>query len=403
MNFASANTTSLPQTGAFKPLSTSCRALADALADVGIPTVAIACDGRKAPAVKTWAYLQKRVATKEERDAMFLWQRMRDRTVVASGPRHVGIAWIMKDGHELIDFDEGGIVDDWRHLVEEECPGLLDRLVEIETPDNGRHFSYRHGGEPLGSHHLAEELRLNAQGQMEPYTLIETRGPGGYALLPGSPLECHPSRRPYRLLQGHLTELPTITDDERDTLLSCARQLDTYQAARASQQSQWGQQRRQQRKAGARSGDDGWIVRPGDEFADHVTWAEILEPAGWRIVGQRGATTLWCRPNKRRGTSATTSDFGEHGVFYCFSSNAYPFQAGQSYSPFAAYAALNHDGDFTAAAKRLHLEGYGQERPRTLPTPTVLVGQNLPAPLCLTGIRLPAPTPLDGIRLSEVK
>jgi len=360
MNFASANNASLPQTGVFKPVFTSCRALADTLAAVDIPTVAIGCDGRKAPAVETWAYLQQRVATKEERDAMFLWQRMRDGKVVASGPRHVGIAWVMRGDHELIDFDEGSLIDAWRHLVEDESPGLLDRLVEIETPDNGRHFSYRHGGEPLGSHHLAEELRLNARGQLAPYTLIETRGPGGYAVLPGSPLECHESGRPYILRRGKLTELPHISADERDTLLSCARQLDRCQEAHARQQSQWGQRSQQQRGTRPHSGDDGWIVRPGDEYSAHVSWSEILTPAGWRPMGERGSTTRWCRPGKKRGTSATTSDFGEHGVFYCFSSNAYPFEAGQSYSPFAAYALLNHDGDFTAAAKRLHLEGYGK-------------------------------------------
>ncbi len=347
MNFAAA-TPSLPRSRVFEPLST-CRDLAGKLADVDIPTVAIAPDGTKSP-VCMWKHLQQRVPTPEEIDAMCTPGR--------------GLAWIMKGSHELIDIDDPTLIDPWRHLVDDECPGLLARLIEIETPTGGRHFSYRHGGAEEGNQKLAEELRPNDQGVPERRTLIETRGRGGYALLPGSPPECHPSRRPYRLLQGHLTELPTITDDERDTLLSCARQLDTYQAARASQQSQWGQQRRQQRKAGARSGDDGWIVRPGDEFAAHASWAEILEPAGWRVVGQRGATTLWCRPDKRRGTSATTSDFGEHGVLYVFSSNAAPFEPGESYSPFAAYALLNHDGDFTSAASHLHKQGYGRETER---------------------------------------
>jgi len=365
------------------PLTTPnrCRALAQALAAIGVPSVDINPDGLKAPARK-WGHLQNRVPSVKEIDAMFAHGR--------------GIAWIMRDGHEIIDIDAPALIEPWRRLVEEECPGLLARLIEIETPTGGRHYSYRHGGTEQGNQKLAEELRPNEQGIPTRHTLIETRGHGGYALLPSSPPECHPSGRPYRLLQGRLTELPTITDDERDTLLSYARQLDTYQTARAHQQDQGGQQGWQQREARARHGDDGWIVRPGDEFAAHVSWDEILRPAGWRIVGRRGATTLWCRPNKKRGTSATTSDFGAYGVFYVFSSNAAPFEPGISYSRFGAYAALNHDGDFTVAAKRLHLEGYGERQPqeqqeekqRTATRPT---GIRLPMPERPRGIRLPMP------------
>ena len=55
-------------------------------------------------------------------------------------------------------------------------------------------------------------------------------------------------------------------------------------------------------------------------------------------------------------------------MFCCFSSNAHPFQGASngrpctSYSKFAAYALLNHAGDYSAAAKALYDCGYGDRR-----------------------------------------
>ncbi|MDX2056288.1 MAG: hypothetical protein SFV24_00670, partial [Gemmatimonadales bacterium] len=41
---------------------------------------------------------------------------------------------------------------------------------------------------------------------------------------------------------------------------------------------------------------------------------------------------------------------GERPLLWCFSANGDPFEPGKSYSKFAAFAALNHDDDFAAAA-----------------------------------------------------
>ena len=80
--------------------------------------------------------------------------------------------------------------------------------------------------------------------------------------------------------------------------------------------------------------------------------------------------THWRRPGKSRGTSATTGLRSTEGteLFCVFSSNAHPFAGPNgkpcsSFSKFAAYAVLNHDGDFSAAASELTKQGYGH-RPR---------------------------------------
>lgn len=74
--------------------------------------------------------------------------------------------------------------------------------------------------------------------------------------------------------------------------------------------------------------------------------AAILCTLGWKhSKGQ-----YWTRPGKDRGTSGTLFD---NGNFYCFTSNAAPLAPGKSYSPFALYAIVKHDGDFKAAALAL--------------------------------------------------
>ena len=75
---------------------------------------------------------------------------------------------------------------------------------------------------------------------------------------------------------------------------------------------------------------------------------------------QRGDVTHWRRPGKDEGISATTN-YGGSGLLYVFSTNAAPFEADTAYTPFAAYAVLEHSGDFTAAARTLGGQGYGSQ------------------------------------------
>jgi hypothetical protein len=105
--------------------------------------------------------------------------------------------------------------------------------------------------------------------------------------------------------------------------------------------------------------------QPGTDFNNRVSWAEILEPAGWKIARQRDKEICWTRPGKNDGVSATTGYCkGDKSgdLLYIFSSNAPPFESGTSYSKFYAFAILNHAGDFSAAAKDLAEKGYGAPR-----------------------------------------
>lgn len=97
-------------------------------------------------------------------------------------------------------------------------------------------------------------------------------------------------------------------------------------------------------------------LSPGDDFAARTSWAEILEPHGWRVIGTRGHIQDWCRPGKEHGISATVNAKGTDRLHVLTSSTAFDQT---SYSKLGAYAVLNHGGDISAAASALKAMDYG--------------------------------------------
>ena len=88
--------------------------------------------------------------------------------------------------------------------------------------------------------------------------------------------------------------------------------------------------------------------RPSELFDDEHSWEEVLEPHGWTLRHGRGEVGHWSRPGVSH-VSATTDHIP--GKLHVFSNEASPFEAGRTYSKFAAYAALNHQGDWATAVK----------------------------------------------------
>lgn len=99
--------------------------------------------------------------------------------------------------------------------------------------------------------------------------------------------------------------------------------------------------------------------RPGDHYNNEASFADILQPLGWKQFFSNDKSIHWTRPGKSKGTSAV--EFLDKKVLHVFSSapEVSPLESGTSYTPFAAYATINHNGDFSAAAADLMSKGYG--------------------------------------------
>ncbi|MFL6209836.1 MAG: AAA family ATPase [Pyrinomonadaceae bacterium] len=302
-------------------------------------------DGSKAPIV-AWKGYQSRIADESEVDQ---WFRTECGIAIVGGK--------VSGNLEILDFDEPEVFEPWCVLVERFSPGLIDRLPLVLTPSGGFHLYYRNTVEVDGNLKLAQRAGENGR----PNVLIETRGEGGYVIAPPSPAECHPARKPYELLRGDLTNIPVIERHERESLLECARSFNQYVS------------KGHVVKCDARWSGQG---RPGDLFNSQFTlanWGELLERHGWSLVDVREGVEYWQRPGKVGPGISATVNFGGGNLLYVFSSNAAPFDSERAYTPFVAYALLEHGGDFSAAAKALAGHGYeGQTERRSagLDSPT---------------------------------
>jgi hypothetical protein len=102
-------------------------------------------------------------------------------------------------------------------------------------------------------------------------------------------------------------------------------------------------------------------LTPGDDYNAKVTWEQVLEPLGWKkVYTNKAGVTSWRRPGKSEGISATTNHAG-NDKFFCFSSST-QFEPERSYSKFAIFTLVEHQADFTASARALRSQGYGEAR-----------------------------------------
>jgi hypothetical protein len=321
--------------------------IAGEYAEAGLSVIPIRANGSKKPDGRAlprneknepiWSPFQREIAGPDERQRMF--------------SNSCGIAIVggrVSGNLEILDFDNEQFYERFMRLVKD--AGKLDviqRLPLIRTPA-GWHIPYR-CDVIEGSLKLAQYL----DDQQQIQTAIETKGEGGYVLAVGCPPACHPLHKTYELMRGDLFNIPPITAEERQFLLSTARSLNGYHKQESKPLNEG-------KTAGEVEGG-----RPGDDFNQRATWAEIIEPHGWKRVSQKGDKDEWRRPGKDgKGISATTNYNGS-GLFYVFSTNT-QFEPERGYSRFSVYTILNYGSDsadsFQAAARELAGKGYGGEQ-----------------------------------------
>ena len=292
-----------------------------------LSVIPVKADGSKAPDVREWEPYQQRIAKSQELTTWF-----------GNGKKR-GIALVLgkvSGNLEAIDFDDPSLIEEWCALVEECAPRPLATLPQIETPSGGLHVLYR-CSVIQGNQKLAR--KKDTDGKIE--TLIETRGEGGYIITIGSPVECHKSGNPYVLKNGSLSRIPTITPEQREMLLSCARSFNSHFSERDHAEP-----RRHDKSSG---------LRPGDDFNQRGDTRPLLEKHGWQLWRRGRLGEQWKRPDGTHGSATVFDD----GSIFVFSTNACPFESEQYYSPFSIYTMLEHSGDYEAAAKALAAQGYG--------------------------------------------
>lgn len=215
------------------------------------------------------------------------------------------------------------------------------------TPSGGIHWFTRTPDAPtLPNTKLA--LRPNPADPRKPLCFAETRGEGGWVVVAGSFGRTHKSGRPYVMRTGSPANIPSLTAAERDAIHALFRTLDEMpeHTAPAGERATVA---RRERPAGE--------LLPGDDFNARGSWSEVL-PSGWVRLSQGARADAWSMHGQ--GGRKTADHYHESDTLYVYDSDC--AGSGKKLDKFAAYAWLNHGGDFHAAASTLYAAGYGSRR-----------------------------------------
>jgi len=308
-------------------------------ANQGISVVPVATDGTKRPGIASWKQYQETRPTTAELMAWF------------ADAQGVGVICGKVSGNlEMLEL-EGRAVADKMHLDLKEMAGnaglgeVWDRInngyVEM-TPSGGIHWLYRIDGEVPGNTKLAR--KPGDEDKVE--VLAETRGEGGFVIVAPTNGTCHPSGGAWTMLVGSAKSIPTLTVAERQGLHQLFATFDCVPKVEFVTEE---------------LAPKGVNLTPGDDYNAKVTWEQVLEPLGWKkVYTNKAGVTSWRRPGKSEGISATTNHAG-NDKFFCFSSST-QFEPERSYSKFAIFTLVEHQADFTASARALRSQGYGEAR-----------------------------------------
>ena len=303
----------------------------------------------KHPAIDTWKQYQKRLMTDGELRRYF--------TASTQGIAIV-CGQVSSGGLEVMDFDykvPGKVTcayNAFSDAVRRERPKLFDRLVINTTQNGGYHLLYICTETAiLGNKPGLAKAEYQADGKTKTTTLIETKGEGGYAVAPPTP--------GYRTIQGSLTNIPTISADDRFYLEVTARQFNQVEHKEKVQPSA---KLRMVRPDGEQ--------KAGDLYNQTDEYRELLTRHKWTLEKAFGTQERWLRPGSDSDSSATFHT--DIRLFNVFTPNAEPLEGGGSYDPFGLLAMLDYDGDHTAASRQLYTEhpewqipsnGYKPSRP----------------------------------------
>ena len=96
-------------------------------------------------------------------------------------------------------------------------------------------------------------------------TSIETRGEGGFIIVAPTYGSVNKGGQ-YEMVSGSIQTIAIIDPSERRELFNLARFFD--------------EKKRSNKVVSSSVGND----RPGDDYNERASWAEVLEPNGWRLL-----------------------------------------------------------------------------------------------------------------------
>lgn len=299
--------------------------------NAGVNILPVGINKRPLPGIK-WKSLQQNIISKELIKKIY---------AQSENPAIAIICGRVSGNIECLDFDNHfgdakEIISQFLDMVKSYSEELFSKFTIQETQNGGYHVIYR--CENIGGQ-TCLAARYNDKGRKE--SLIETRAEGGYFL-------AAPSYN-YKVIKGSLVNIKNIETKDRNFLTDLARSFDE------SGDKSFSDKTHSEKKKTPNN------ARPGDDYNSRGDALSILQKHGWDILYTRPPDIkLLRRPGKEQNSPSATYN-AIPGKFYCFSTNADPFENNKAYDNFAIYATLECNGDFNKAAKQLYREGFGEQ------------------------------------------
>lgn len=272
---------------------------------------------------------------------------------------------------EAIDCDvkyslDGKLFENYKKAIHEADNKLLEKLVVQKTKGGGYHLIFRckkiAGNLKLANRPTTEQERQETYDKTyaseilkgddaqavdrakkaakndNVRVLLETRGTGGFIM-------CYPSKG-YELIHRDFYGINEITEEEREMLFTIARSFnEVFEEVHTVPKS-------------TKTKYEG--LSPFEDYNERGDVVGLLESYGWKIVGQKGRKTIFLRPGQTTSQSSGNYDH-EKGWFSVFTTST-EFEPQKAYRPYAVYAVLECNKDFSAAAKKLLDLGYGEKK-----------------------------------------
>jgi len=276
-------------------------------------------DGEKRPTIKNWQQYAEEPMGLEEASRLF------------NNTKSIGLVMGF-DGIQCLDIDAKHFTSNeyerFCTQLDEEAPELRKKMIVQRTRSNGFHWIFK-----CDAIEGNQKLARNKKGEVT----FETRGRGGQIV-------AFPSQG-YKI-EGKITNVTRITEQERDVLFRVARLMDEVTPIVVDEV----------KIQGDRQTDE---HTPWDEFRESHTALDILLQNSWRVVGESTKYVYMLRPGD---TDAKTSGviFKDSGLFWPFTTST-EFIAEQPYDSFQCYAVLNHNSNFHDASVEIAKLGYGKK------------------------------------------
>lgn len=292
--------------------------------------LSVIATGDNKRAIMQWKEYQSRIADDNEIKDQFEHSKCKGIAVICGQ---------VSGNLEVIDVDLKNDISDtlWERL-KKEISGIIKKLYIVNTKSGGIHLYFRceviEGNLKLASRKSTEE-ELKNNPHVKQVVLIETRGEGGYVIAP--PTDGYTKETKFNI--------PVLSLDERDQLLSACRSFnDVIEEVKIIHN---------------KAEYNGFSKTPWDDYNLRGDILKLLQDNGWTIIKDTKERTIFKRPGNT--DSSSSGDYHkELNLFKVFTTST-QFEPGKGYKPYAVYAILNHNGDFSMAAKQLIRDGYGEQ------------------------------------------